>query len=86
MQADLEKDTIKHLFDIYIAINKDTNSEPSIKTATAQWLKHMEDRDKDTLKNWCIWREMSMKKYNKEYEPLNIKFDVYTRESKVGKE
>ncbi|KAH9474201.1 Arginine--tRNA ligase, cytoplasmic [Psilocybe cubensis] len=85
-QAELEKDAIKHLFDIYVAINKDAESDPSVKAAAAQWFKRMEDGDEDALKNWRVWREMSVKKYEKEYERLNVKFDVYTGESKVGKE
>lgn len=28
---------------------------------------------------------MSVKKYEEEYERLNVKFDIYTGESKVGK-
>jgi hypothetical protein len=45
----------------------------------------MEDGDDDALKNWRVWRELSVKKYAEEYERLNVHFDVYTGESKVGK-
>jgi len=33
-----------------------------------------------------VWRELSVKKYEEEYERLNVKFDVYLGESMVGKE
>ncbi|PPQ89908.1 hypothetical protein CVT25_009448 [Psilocybe cyanescens] len=85
-QAELEKDAIKHLFDIYVAINKDADADPTVKASAAQWFKRMEDGDEDALRNWRVWREMSVRKYEKEYERLNVKFDVYTGESKVGKE
>ena len=39
----------------------------------------------DALKNWQIWQDMSVKKYEKEYERLSVHFNVYTGESKVGK-
>ena len=45
----------------------------------------MEDGDEDALRNWRVWRELSVKKYTEEYDRLNVHFDVYTGESKVGK-
>ena len=66
-------------------INKDAESDPNVKTAAAAWFKRMEDGDEVALKNWRVWRELSVKKYAEEYERLNIHFDVYTGESKVGK-
>ncbi len=46
----------------------------------------MEDGDNDVLRQWCDWRETSLKKYREAYDKLNIKFDVYTGESDVSKE
>jgi len=85
-QSELEKDAIKHLFDVYVKVNKDAESDPSVKEEAAKWFKRMEDGDESALKNWRVWREMSVKKYEQEYERLNVKFDVYTGESMVGKE
>ncbi|PPQ70033.1 hypothetical protein CVT24_003800 [Panaeolus cyanescens] len=85
-QEELEKDAIKHLFDIYVKVNKDAESDPEVKVEAAKWFKRMEDGDEEALKNWRVWREMSIKKYESEYERLNVKFDVYTGESAVGKE
>ncbi|KAF9522777.1 hypothetical protein CPB83DRAFT_863959 [Crepidotus variabilis] len=83
-QEELEKNAIKHLFDIYVKVNKDAESDPNVKIEAAKWFKRMEDGDEEALKNWRVWREMSIKKYEGEYEGLNIHFDVYTGESKVG--
>jgi len=68
-----------------VSINKDAESDPGVKTAAAAWFKRMEDGDEDALKNWRVWRELSVKKYAEEFERLNVHFDVYTGESKVGK-
>ncbi|KAI0246849.1 hypothetical protein BJV78DRAFT_1286027 [Lactifluus subvellereus] len=84
-EEELQKDAIKHLFDVYVNINKDAESDPSVKAAAAAWFKRMEDGDEDALKNWRIWRELSVKKYAEEYDRLNVHFDVYTGESRVGK-
>jgi arginyl-tRNA synthetase len=88
----LDQDPIKHLFDVYVNISKDAE-DPSfkdlevnpVKATAAAWFKRMEDGDEDALRNWREWRELSVKQYEKEYERLNVKFDVYTGESMVGK-
>jgi arginyl-tRNA synthetase len=85
-QSELEKDAIKHLFDVYVKVNQEAEADPSVKVEAAKWFKRMEDGDESALKNWRVWREMSVKKYEQEYERLNVKFDVYTGESMVGKE
>ena len=85
-QEELKKDAIKHLFDVYVKVNKDAGQDPDVRVQAAAWFKRMEDDDESALKNWRVWREMSVKKYAEEYERLNVEFDVYNGESMVGKE
>jgi arginyl-tRNA synthetase len=85
-QEELEKDPIKHLFEIYVKVNKDAEADPEVKAEAGRWFKRMEDGDESALKNWRVWRALSVQKYTEEYERLNIQFDVYTGESMVGKE
>jgi arginyl-tRNA synthetase len=85
-QEELEKDAIKHLYDVYVKVSKDADSDPNVKVEAAKWFKRMEDGDESALANWRVWREMSVKKYIEEYERLNVSFNVYTGESEVGKE
>jgi len=85
-QAELERDAIKPLFDVYVKINRDADNDPSVKVAAAQFFKRMEDRDESALANWSVWRELSVTKYREEYARLNVVFDEYTGESMVGKE
>jgi arginyl-tRNA synthetase len=82
----LEQDAIKHLFDVYVKVNKDAEADPNVKAEAAKWFKRMEDGDESALKDWRVWKELSVKKYEKEYERLNVKFDVYNGESLVRKE
>ncbi|KAK7041490.1 arginyl-tRNA synthetase [Paramarasmius palmivorus] len=85
-QEALEKDAIKHLFEIYVKINKDAEADPEVKVEAAKFFRRMEDGDESALKNWRSWRELSVKKYEVEYDRLNIHFDVYTGESQVQKD
>ena len=50
----------------------------------AAWFKRMEDGDEEALKNWRVWRELSIRKYEEEYARLNVHFDAYIGESMVG--
>lgn len=85
-QEELEKDAIKHLYQVYVKVSADAATDPSVKVDAAKWFKRMEDGDEDALKNWRVWRELSVRKYEEEYDRLNVKFDVYLGESMVGKE
>ncbi|TFK22903.1 arginyl-tRNA synthetase [Coprinopsis marcescibilis] len=85
-QEALEADAIKHLFDIYVQVNKDAEADPEVKVQAAAWFKRMEDGDESALSNWRTWRALSIKKYESEYKRLNVDFDVYTGESEVSKE
>jgi arginyl-tRNA synthetase len=84
-QEKLEENAIKHLFDIYVQVSKDAENDPQVKVKAAEWFKRMEEGDEEALKNWRVWRQMSIDKYAKEYETLNVRFDVYTGESEVKK-
>lgn len=85
-QTELEKDAIQHLYQVYVKVTADAAEDPAVKVDAAKWFKRMEDGDEEALKNWRVWRELSIKKYEAEYERLNVKFDLYTGESQVGKE
>ncbi|KAH7890667.1 hypothetical protein F5I97DRAFT_1923166 [Phlebopus sp. FC_14] len=85
-QEELSKDAIKHLYDIYVKVTRDSETDPDVKVEAAKWFKRMEDGDESALANWREWRELSIKKYIEEYDRLNVSFDRYTGESEVGKE
>ncbi|KAK2464044.1 hypothetical protein APHAL10511_003988 [Amanita phalloides] len=85
-REELEKDAIKQLLDVYVKVNRDAEADPNVKMEAAQWFKRMEDGDESALKDWRVWRELSIRKYEEEYDRLNVKFDVYTGESQVGQE
>jgi len=85
-QEELEKDAIKHLYNVYVKINAEAEQNPEIKAEAAGWFKRMEDGDEAALSNWRVWRALSVRKYEEEYARLNVHFDVYTGESEVTKE
>jgi arginyl-tRNA synthetase len=54
-----------------------------VKVDAAAWFRRMEDFEPEALANWKVWRELSIKKYEGEYDRLNVKFDEYIGESSV---
>lgn len=85
-EEELEKNAIRHLYDVYVKINKDAEEDESVNDAARAYFKRMEDGDESALTHWRKWRELSIERYKTEYERLNVAFDIYSGESQVGKE
>ncbi|KAI8974811.1 arginyl-tRNA synthetase [Trametes punicea] len=85
-QEALEKDAIQHLFEVYVKVNAEAEKDPKVREEAAAWFKRMEDGDEEALKNWRVWRQLSIRKYEEEYARLNVHFDEYTGESEVPQE
>jgi len=76
----LEKDPIKHLFEIYVK----TNQKKYEKSAREEFRK-LEEGDKKNLMLWKIFRDLSLEDFKNMYKKLGIKFDVYEGESNYNK-
>ncbi|QOU20719.1 hypothetical protein BRETT_000431 [Brettanomyces bruxellensis] len=95
---ELAKNPIQHLFEVYVKINQDIASEKEEAEKTGipldekastdgqarAFFKRMEQGDKEALKLWKKFRELSITKYIGTYGRLNIKYDVYSGESQVS--
>ena len=82
----LVADPIHHLFDIYVAINKDGKDDPAVHEEARVYFRRMEEGDETALALWKRFRDLSISKYRSIYERLNVKFDHYHGESLVGAE
>ncbi len=80
-QNKLEKDPIKHLFDVYVRVNKSKKYEDEAR----EWFKELEDGNKDVVRLWETFRDLSLKEFEKIYKILGINFDVCDRESMYNK-
>lgn len=78
----LLKDPIKHLFDVYVEINKDAEADPTIHDQAREYFRRMEDGDPEALALWERFRSLSIERYITIYERLGVRFDVYSGESK----
>lgn len=99
-EAELEVNPIQHLFDVYVKINNDIKTEQeeaeakgetldptkSIDGEARKFFKDMENGDKDAIKLWEKFRDLSIERYIDTYARLNIKYDVYSGESQVSED
>ncbi|EGG15018.1 arginyl-tRNA synthetase [Cavenderia fasciculata] len=80
-EEELQKDPIAHLFHVYVKINAQAETEPSIHDDARSYFKRMEDGDVDALAIWKRFRDVSIEKYKAIYARLNVSFDIYSGES-----
>lgn len=77
----LLEDPIKHLFDVYVRINAEMKNDPSIDDEAREYFCRMEKNEPEAMKLWKRFRELSISKYRKIYDRLNVSFDIYSGES-----
>ncbi|ADM11984.1 arginyl-tRNA synthetase [Encephalitozoon intestinalis ATCC 50506] len=89
-EEELEKDPLKHLFNVYVKISADAKENPEVDLEAREIFRKMEEENDEWCMNlWKRFRELSVEKYKSLYERLNVRFDVYSGESlynKKGKE
>ena len=72
---------INTILEIYVRFNKEEKEDESLTALAKQWLKKLEDGDEETVKTWEWIRKLSLENYQKTYDLLNAKFDLYRGEA-----
>jgi arginyl-tRNA synthetase len=72
----LKSEPIKHLLELYVK----ANAEEYEQEARDEFRK-LEEGDKENLKLWKTFRDLSLKEFNEIYKFLGVKFDVISGES-----
>ncbi|GAA5978830.1 hypothetical protein JCM10908_004501 [Rhodotorula pacifica] len=83
-EEELEKDAITHLYDVYVKINRDGETDESIHDRAREFFVKMEAGDEAAVGLWKKFRDLSIVKYKETYARLNIYFDLYSGESQVS--
>ncbi|KAF8933444.1 Arginyl-tRNA synthetase [Haplosporangium bisporale] len=84
-RARLHEDPIKHLYEVYVKINKDIAENPGLDKKANEYFKQMEEGDPTVLNLWQEFRTLSIEVYKVMYQRLGIEFDVYSGESESAK-
>lgn len=79
-ELSLQSNPIRHLFDVYVAINRDAVIDPSIRDEARRLFRLLEDSDPKLLEQWQQFKDFSIREYTRIYSRLGISFDVYSGE------
>ena len=75
------KDPVKELLRLYVKFNSEAEKDPSLKEKAKEFFAKLEKGDKELLKIWKKFVDVSLKEFKKVYNLLGIKFDYYLGES-----
>jgi len=78
----LNKDPIKHLYEIYVKIN----SKKEYDEKSREWFMKLEQGDKEAIRLWRDFKEITLEDFNRIYNLMGIKFDVLLGESQYEKD
>ena len=77
----LEEDANLHLYEVYVAINRDLEKEPELEEQARQYFVRMERGDEEALSLWRKFRDLSIVNYKKVLARLGVVHDIYSGES-----
>ncbi|KAG0419005.1 Arginine--tRNA ligase, partial [Dictyocoela roeselum] len=92
----LEENPLKHLYDVYVKINRDKgaekekelekkeNNKETIDQLAKEYFRKLENGEPEQYQLWKKFRTLSIEKYKKLYSKMHISFDVYSGESEYG--
>ncbi|KAF9977208.1 Arginyl-tRNA synthetase [Actinomortierella ambigua] len=83
-RTELQKNPIKHLYDVYVKVNQAAAENPQIDKQANEYFCAMESGDEKALGMWREFRELSIEIYKKMYKRLGIEFDIYSGESEAA--
>eukprot|EP01087_Luapelamoeba_hula_P012119 TRINITY_DN3368_c0_g1_i1.p1 TRINITY_DN3368_c0_g1~~TRINITY_DN3368_c0_g1_i1.p1 ORF type:complete len:605 (-),score=98.28 TRINITY_DN3368_c0_g1_i1:154-1929(-) len=86
-EEELKENPIRHLYDVYVKINKDGKDETTgaaVHDEARAYFKRMEQGDQEALALWKKFRDLSIDEYKLLYKRLNVDFDIYSGESMFG--
>ena len=80
-EKELNKEPIKYLLKLYIKFHKESEKDELINEEAKNEFQKLETNNKENLKLWKKFKELSLKEFEKIYSLLNIEFDSYCGES-----
>ncbi len=73
--VDLGEQPIKTLLDLYVKFHKEAESDPSLEEEGRAEFKKLERGDKENRKLWALFKEYSLKEFQRLYQDMNVSFD-----------
>lgn len=80
-EKELEKDPIKYLLKLYVKFHKELEKNKELQEQARTEFKKLEDNNKQSIKLWELFRELSLEEFHRIYGILDVEFDSYHGES-----
>lgn len=77
----IAKDPIPELLKIYVKFHQEAETNPTLEDEARSWFTKLEKNDPEAVELWTLFKEMSLKVFNRVYEKLGVTFDSYAGES-----
>ncbi|RXG69134.1 putative arginine--tRNA ligase, mitochondrial [Armadillidium vulgare] len=80
-EMDLELNPIKTLYELYVDVCREAEMSQDVHLKANEIFTLMEKGDENHLKDWKLFRDLSIKSFEKTFRRLNVNFDEYHGES-----
>ena len=85
-KEDLKEEPIKYLLKLYVKFHEEAEKEDSLNQQARDEFKKLEDGNPQSKELWDIFRELSLKEFNRIYDILGMTFDSYDGEASINKQ
>ncbi|ROL44006.1 putative arginine--tRNA ligase, mitochondrial [Anabarilius grahami] len=80
-QEKLKTRPLEHLFEVYVQVNREAESDESVRSAAAEFYRRLVQREDQALELWRQFREITVDEYKRIYQRLGVDFDHFSGES-----
>ncbi|MHA5103943.1 arginine--tRNA ligase [Oenococcus oeni] len=77
----INKNPVDELVKLYVKINKESETDKSLKDSGRAWFKKLEDGDPEAVKLWNWFKSVSLKEFQEVYDRLGVSFDSMNGEA-----
>ncbi|GAU79756.1 arginine--tRNA ligase [Fusibacter sp. 3D3] len=77
----IEADPINELLKIYVRFHNEAEEKPELDDEARAWFTKLENSDEEAVELWTMFKEMSLKVFDRVYGLLGVTFDSYAGES-----
>ncbi len=80
-QAAVEANPIDELLKLYVRINAEAETDPSVDEEAREWFRKLEAGDEEATQLWQWFRDESLVEFNRIYDELEVSFDSFNGEA-----
>ncbi|MDO4903459.1 MAG: arginine--tRNA ligase [Limosilactobacillus sp.] len=80
-EEEVKKDPIETLLKYYVRINNEADEHPEYTDLGREWFAKLEHGDKEAWRLWHWFREISIERFQKVYDMLDVHFDSFNGEA-----